>query len=503
MAAANELPFVTVPSLEQTVDVETPELVVLTYSVAGIGSRALAAITDLVIVFVAFLVIAVASLALRLTRGFVFVGASSTWGAALLVLAQFALLWGYYVLFEGLMDGQTPGKRLHHIRVVREGGYSVTFGVSAVRNLLRIIDMQPFIFYLVGMGSVLLTKRGRRLGDIVAGTIVVREDVRRSGDPTPVAPTQGAQALHTQLTEDEYTVLARFVERWPTLEPQRRGALAQQLAQRFGAALGEEDKRPAGQRLLELYERERRARAGGVASRGETGAGRERQALIAAGSPRWAAFANTLTRAQKKGLRALGEKGVREFVAEYRALSADLARLRTAAAGRAVDELFYLGRLVAGAHNLLYRDRGMPLRAAVRYLFTEGPREVRRSAAPIALAALLLFLPATISGVAIARHPSLAPRLLPPVMIQRAEDGVRRAHTGEGYIDDPQIFRPVMGAGIIANNVQVTFATFAGGITAGLWSIFLLVFNGVAIGSAMGRSEERRGGKRRCVNRPG
>src|SRR5689334_5180881 len=486
MAAANELPFVTVPSLEQTVDVETPELVVLTYSVAGIGSRALAAITDLVIVFVAFLVIAVASLALRLTRGFVFVGASSTWGAALLVLAQFALLWGYYVLFEGLMDGQTPGKRLHRIRVVREGGYSVTFGVSAVRNLLRFIDMQPFIFYLVGMGSVLLTKRGRRIGDIVAGTIVVREDLRRTGsEPDAVAPTEGTQALHTQLTEDEDRVLSRFVERWPTPEGQRRTARAQQLAQRFGAALGDAG-RPPGPRLLGLYERERRARAGGVASRGETGAGRERQALIAAGSPRWAAFATKLTLAQKKGLRALGEKGVREFVAEYRALSADLARLRTAAAGRAVDELFYLGRLVAGAHNLLYRDRGMPLRAAVRYLFTEGPREVRRSAGPIALAALLLFGPATIAGIAIDRHPALAPKLLPPGMIKRAEDGVRRAKSGEGYIDDPQLFRPVMSSVIIANNVQVTFAAFAGGITAGLITIYMLVMNGVSMGSVVG-----------------
>ena len=476
----------TAPLLEQTVDVETPELVTLTYSVAGIGSRALAAITDMVIVGLAFLLIGIALLALRLTRGFVYVGVSSSWGTALLVLAEFALLWGYYVLFEGLMDGQTPGKRLHRIRVVREGGYSVTFGVSAVRNLLRIVDMQPLFFYLVGMGSVLLTKRGRRLGDIVAGTLVVREDVRRTGsEPSPVLPTKGTQALHTQLSEDEYTVLARFVERWPTLEAQRRNALAQQLAQRFGAALGE-DGRPPGPRLLELYERERRARAGGVASRGETGAGRERQALIAAGSPRWAAFATKLAQAQKKGLRSLGEKGVREFVAEYRALSADLARLRTAAGGRALDELFYLGRLVAGAHNLLYRDRGMPLRAAVRYLFTEAPREVRRSAAPIAFAALMLFGPAAIAGVAVLRHPALAPRLLPPLMIQRAEDGVRRARMGEGYIDDPQLFRPVMASGIIANNVQVTFGAFAGGITAGALTLYMLVMNGVSLGSAFG-----------------
>jgi uncharacterized membrane protein SpoIIM required for sporulation len=216
------------------------------------------------------------------------------------------------------------------------------------------------------------------------------------------------------------------------------------------------------------------------------GAGRERQALIAAGSPRWNAFSSRLAQAQRRGLRSLGEEGVREFVAEYRALSADLARLRTASGGRALDELFQLGRLVAGAHNLLYRDRGMPLRAAVRYLFTEGPREVRRSAAPIALAALLLFGPAIVAGVSVARTPSIAPRMLPAGMLQRAEEGVQRAKTGEGYIDDPQLFRPVMASGIIANNVQVTFATFAGGVTAGILSVLVLVLNGVSIGSVVG-----------------
>jgi uncharacterized membrane protein SpoIIM required for sporulation len=177
---------------------------------------------------------------------------------------------------------------------------------------------------------------------------------------------------------------------------------------------------------------------------------------------------------------------VRDFVAEYRALSADLARLRTASAGRAIDELFYLSRIVAGAHNLLYRDRGMPLRATLRFLFTDAPREVRRSAAPIALAALLLFGPAVITGVGIYRSPTLAAQLLPEGMLQRAESGVRRAKEGEGYIDDPQLFRPVMATGIIANNVQVTFAVFAGGVTAGLFSIFLLVTNGISMGSVVG-----------------
>src|SRR4051812_38047720 len=98
---------------EQTVDVETPELVVLTYSIAGVGSRVLAALTDLLICAGIMLGLLVAMLVLSRGRsgsasqG----GASGSWALAVMILAQFAVLWGYYVLFEGLMDGQTPGKR--------------------------------------------------------------------------------------------------------------------------------------------------------------------------------------------------------------------------------------------------------------------------------------------------------------------------------------------------------------------------------------------------------
>jgi uncharacterized RDD family membrane protein YckC len=258
-------------SYEQTVDVETPELVVLSYSVAGLGSRAMAAIIDLLLSVGALLVLGFAALSVIGRRGFTNMDSGGSWGIAILVLVQFGLLWGYYVLFEGLMDGQTPGKRLNHIRVVREGGYSVTFGTSAVRNLMRVIDMQPGFFYLVGMISVLLTRRGRRIGDIVAGTIVVREDARRAVPPKSVVTSDVAGQLQTSLTEDEYLVLSRFVERWPTLDPTRRGALASQLTARFSAALADE-RRGAAAGLLALYERERAARAGGVASRGETGA---------------------------------------------------------------------------------------------------------------------------------------------------------------------------------------------------------------------------------------
>jgi uncharacterized membrane protein SpoIIM required for sporulation len=372
---------------------------------------------------------------------------------------------------------------------VREGGFSVTFGASAVRNLVRFVDMQPVFFYLVGLGSILATRRGQRLGDLVAGTIVVREAVRPPITAAGAAPSPSdapdAPALQTALSEDEFRVLGRFMERSTTLDPLRRAVLAGQLVERFATALAGDDRAPLT-RLAALHRREQQARARGISSRGETGAGRERQALIAANLSRWNGFASQLALAQKRGLRALGEEGVREFVAEYRAVASDLARLRTAAGGHAVDELFHLGRLVAGAHNLLYRDRRMPLRASLRFLVTDVPREVRRSAGPIALAATLLFLPALVAGVAVVRTPGLAAEMIPASMLRRAEGGVRRARNGEGYIDDPQLFRPIMASSIVANNVQVSFAVFAGGITAGLLSALMLVANGLSLGSVTG-----------------
>lgn len=477
--------------LEQTVDVETPELVVLTYSIAGIGSRVVAALVDLLICFAAMALLAIATVVLEVPMriGNSPLGRGGSWLIAFLVLGQFAILWGYYVLFEGLRDGQTPGKRLYRLRVVREGGYSVTFGASALRNLVRVLDLQPGFLYLVGLGSMLATRRSRRLGDLVAGTIVVREEVRELQQATPAraraATVEQAPALQTQLSEDEYVVLGRFVERWGSLEPLRRAAIAQQLVARFAAALPDDNRAPAA-KLLELHERERQARARGVSSRGETGAGRERQAIIAAGSPRWNAFAVRLASAQRDGLRSLGEQGVRDFVAEYRALAADLARLRTAAGGRAIDELFQLGRLVAGAHNLLYRERGTALLGVFRFLFSDVPREIRHSARPIALAALLMFGPAIIAGTAVVRNPSVAPRIVPMSMLQRADEGVRRARSGEGYIPDPQLFRPVMASAIVANNVQVSFAAFAGGIAFGVITAVLLLANGISFGAVTG-----------------
>lgn len=475
--------------LTQTVDIETPELVVVSYTIAGLGSRVYAALIDLLIcvaLFVASMIALVAFSPPERGSGAGTGAFSTSFAVAVVVILQFVLMWGYYLLFEGFADGQTPGKRLLRLRAVRDGGYSVGFSASAVRNLMRFADLQPVFTYGVGIASIAISKSGKRLGDMVAGTIVVRESLvaqpmrpsRRTLDAT--AP---AVAL---LSDDELALLQRWDDRRMAIDAERRRVLTAQVGLRLQRAL------PAGtdvhdaNALQRLLDSERSARERGAAARGTTGAGRERYAIVATSSPRWIAFAAKLADAQKRGLSALGEAGVRAFVSEYRALSVDLARLRTAARGAQSDELFYLGRLVAGAHNLLYRDRRSSIRDVLRFIAVDVPTEVRRSFRPILLAAAFLFIPAIIAYTAVVRQPNVASVFIPTQMLDRAEEGVLRARNGDGYIPDPQVFRPVMASQIIANNVQVTIATFALGITAGLGTVLLLMINGVSLGGVFG-----------------
>ena len=474
-------------SLEQQVEVETPEQIALSFTIAGLGSRAAAALVDTAICAGLY---GVLLLAVRIAAGGSALAASTPWAVTLLVLGQFAIVWGYYVLWEGLRDGQTPGKRRFGLRVVRDGGYAIDFPASAARNLVRAIDLQPGVIYGVGLVSAAASKQSKRLGDHVAGTIVVRERALPLTLAVPM-PAAGARPLTTLLRDDEYEVLARLRERGRSMEPARLAQLTVQLAARLrprAESLAAESRTDAAF-LARLHEHERMARAQGVAALRETGARREHYAIIAEGMPRWQAFAERLRDAQERGLAALGEEGVSDFVARYRELTTDLARLRTATRDRDVAAVYHVSRLVAAGHNLLYRGRRMQASAIPRYLFGTVPREIRRAWRPILLASALLYLPAVTAFVAVVRSDTAATALVPRGLIDRAETGVVREQQGGGYLpeDDAKLRGPVLASLIATNNVQITYVTFASGVTAGLLTIFLLVSNGVAaIGAPLG-----------------
>lgn len=161
---------------EDTLIIETPERVPLHFALASIGNRFLACAIDHAIqAFALGLII----LATAVIANFSVFESSLTsapkWAYAVAIILLFLIFSGYFAFFEWIWNGQTPGKVWMKLRVIREDGRPITFWESSVRNLLRSFDMMPFPFYSVGLISVFTSGRDQRIGDMVAGSVVVRE----------------------------------------------------------------------------------------------------------------------------------------------------------------------------------------------------------------------------------------------------------------------------------------------------------------------------------------
>lgn len=474
------------------VRIETPEHVELGYDLADLGSRYLALILDTVILLLGMLLLAVG--AASVFGAFQLGTLVQSAGMAVLILVGFASLWGYFTLFEGLAGGRTPGKRLTGIRVIHQGGYPVTLRAAVVRNLIRAVDLQPFFTWMVGGAVMVLTPRTQRLGDIAAGTIVVRD---RSGGGLPEREALASAALGSPvLSTQEYEVLSGYVARRGDLERSARVRLAASLAATLEPHLPKRapvpSKRPSGgweegadvrndSRLVALFEAESArwlARGGGVG----TSSG-QAVALVRVQADRWQAYEDLLRRS-RKGLSKLPEDDLPRFARMYREVSADLARARTYHGSIQLQET--LERMVGAGHNLLYRPIGRSWRALVAWLSGGFPALVRRRRVLVATAALLLFGPMVATHLHVRADPDAAHAYLPVAMIARAEAATDRAAAGEGYIDVPEGLMPVFSSALIANNVQVTFFAFAGGILAGLGTAALLILNGMSIGAMLG-----------------
>jgi uncharacterized RDD family membrane protein YckC len=165
--------------LRDQLSIETPELVGIEFPLAGIGSRCVALLVDSFVQgfsFVVFLIITIFIFAALPRTATVPHDTPSAdpakWAIALMILIPFLLQWGYFALFEAFWNGQTPGKRMLRLRVIQQSGRPIGLFESMARNLIRIIDMLPG-FYLIGAVCIFATRRQQRLGDMVAGTLVV------------------------------------------------------------------------------------------------------------------------------------------------------------------------------------------------------------------------------------------------------------------------------------------------------------------------------------------
>jgi uncharacterized RDD family membrane protein YckC len=215
---------------EDRLTIATPEGVTLELVLAGLGSRCVARLLDSLVQ---------ATLVLGWALLLAASGGSSLVAAAGYV-GIFATLFVYDIAFEVLGSGRTPGKRWAGLRVVQDGGEPIGWGASAVRNVVRLIDLLPGV-YLVGSLTVLLSSRSQRVGDLIAGTVVVRE---RRGRPATLddvqAPAPGflprsdlAAWQVSLVTTDEVALVRQFLQRRAALEPGARQRLAEDLASRL------------------------------------------------------------------------------------------------------------------------------------------------------------------------------------------------------------------------------------------------------------------------------
>lgn len=229
---------------EEILVIETPERVPLHFALASIGNRFLACALDhtlQVLLLLSLTLIAYAT-GRDAFPGDWFANAPR-WALALFIIAGFLIWSGYFALFEWQWHGQTPGKRLLQLRVIREDGRPITFWEAFARNLLRICDMLPPPFYSIGLIAVFTSSRDQRIGDLFAGRVVVRE--RAAQAPTFAelfsAPTSDAALRRTfkplpfagdvrVVTEREIEVVETFLRRRWDLTDKMREWMAWRIA---------------------------------------------------------------------------------------------------------------------------------------------------------------------------------------------------------------------------------------------------------------------------------
>lgn len=244
---------------EEFLDIGTPENVVFGYEVAGIGSRFLAALVDttlivLLLLITNWLLLVVASAAGQSPGAG---GDAARWFLAFLGLISFLVLWGYYIFFELLWNGQSPGKRLVGLRVIRSDGSPIGVVESIVRNLIRIVDFLP-LYYGIGVVVMFISQRAQRLGDLAASTLVVYdrgvvtlESLGRSAGPTPLPPDSPlAQLPLERLQPADVAVAESFLQRRHQFTNQTQ--LAQELAGGLLARMGIPPEQALGFSALDL-----------------------------------------------------------------------------------------------------------------------------------------------------------------------------------------------------------------------------------------------------------
>ena len=220
-------------------NIDTPEQIALELPLAGIGSRFLAISIDTLIQVALYLIAALIFILTMPVGSSVFMWLPRLIGPAMAIFLLFAIYWGYFAIFEILWKGQTPGKRYTGIRVIKESGRPINAFEAVGRNLLRAVDGLPGI-YGVGLACMMCNRQSRRLGDFVAGTVVVHEKPTEAIRPSWNTSTESAPSATVlgQVTADQLILIETYLSRRWELDGSVRLAAAIQIADRIKSRTG-------------------------------------------------------------------------------------------------------------------------------------------------------------------------------------------------------------------------------------------------------------------------
>lgn len=227
---------------EDHLDIKTPEYVAIQFQIAGLGSRAAAFIIDqALLMIINILTIVILFFVMDGMETSPFFLTESTFPIAVVVIGLFVLNWGYFFFFEFFSGGRTLGKKVVGIRVIQENGHSITLLSSFIRNLVRLIDSLPTAYFL-GIIMIFFHPKHKRLGDLVAGTIVVHErKAKKKKKLTPIEKEINLRGLtENDLELDDWTLksftakdwklVSTYASRFHQLPVEERNQLTKQIA---------------------------------------------------------------------------------------------------------------------------------------------------------------------------------------------------------------------------------------------------------------------------------
>ncbi len=441
-------------SLETSIDVATPERVNVELPVAGIGFRVLAYGIDLAILF-GVVVVAYFLYSLVGPNPVELVQQATGLERAAAVIGFFTLLWGYWTGLEVLWRGQTLGKRAMRIRVVRLDGGPVGPFESATRNLLRLIDFLPGC-YPIGVLTMLIDRRHRRLGDLVAGTILVREETFDLSRYERVEP-RGQRTL----PREELELVAGYLARLSSIQVDARLRLGRQLCTRFGATDAETFDELQVKAFLESF--------------GTGQAAGQLDAFVKAHVADWRALEQVIAGVRRRSA-SLAELSTLDRL--YRRTAAALAHAQAAFAGSDVHQ--YLNQLCGQAYGTIYRTAGLRLERLTTFFAITFPAVARETLQFTQTAAALMGLGVVVGVTTVALSPGGAELILDPMIVDHirsqslwTDQLLERLHPAE------------VAAAIFTNNLRVSFSAFAAGITGAVGTVLLLVYNGMHVGAIL------------------